>query len=42
LNKEVFYETSLVQYVTSDVEMGATEIEINTGTRPDAGVCYIG
>lgn len=41
LNKEVFYETSLVQYVTSDVNAGATEIEINTGTRPDEWVCYI-
>ena len=41
LNKEVFYETALVQYVTSDVNAGATEIEINTGTRPDAWVCYI-
>lgn len=42
LNKEVFYETSLVQYVSSDVSAGAEEIEINTGTRPDAWVCYIG
>lgn len=42
LNKEVFYETSLVQYVSSDVSAGATEIEMNTGTRPDAWVCYIG
>lgn len=41
LNKEVFYETALVQYVTSDVNAGATEIEINTGTRPDEWVCYI-
>lgn len=41
LNKEVFYETSLVQYVTSDVNAGATEIEINTGTRPNEWVCYI-
>lgn len=41
LNKEVFYETALVQYVTSDVNAGATEIEINTGTRPNEWVCYI-
>ena len=41
LNKEVFYETALVQYVTSDVNDGATEIEINTGTRPNEWVCYI-
>lgn len=42
LNKEVFYETSLTQYVSNDVEVGATEIEMNTNTRPDAWVCYIG
>lgn len=42
LNKEVFYETALIQYVSNDVQAGATEIEINTNTRPSAWVCYIG
>lgn len=42
LNKEVFYETSLIQYVSNNVNAGANEIEINTNTRPDAWVCYIG
>lgn len=41
LNKEVFYETSLTQYVSSDVSMGANTIEINTNTRPESWVCYI-
>ena len=42
LNKEVFYETCLVQYVGEEVQPWANEIVINTGTRPDAWVCYIG
>lgn len=41
LNRETFYETYLTQYVTADVEAGANTIEINTGTRPAEGVCYI-
>ena len=42
LNKEVFYETCLTQYVGEDVQAWDTEIVINTGTRPDEWVCYIG
>lgn len=42
LNKEVFYETCLTQYVSNDVNPWATEIEINTNTRPDSWVAYIG
>lgn len=42
LNKEVFYETCLVQYVGEEVQPWANEIVFNTGTRPDAWVCYIG
>ena len=42
LNREVFYETSLTQYVSADVLPGATEIAINTQTRPESWVAYIG
>jgi hypothetical protein len=42
LNREVFYETALTQYVWAEALPWATEIEINTQTRPDAWVCYIG
>lgn len=41
LNREAFYKTYLTQYVASDVNAGANEIEINTNTRPDEWVCYI-
>ena len=41
LNREVFYETSLTQYVAEDVDAGSTEIPMNTQTRPEAWVCYI-
>lgn len=41
LNREVFYETALTQYVAVNVLPWATEIEMNTQTRPDAWVCYI-
>ena len=36
LNREVFYETSLTQYVAEDVDAGSTEIPMNTQTRPEA------
>ena len=42
LNREIFYETSLTQYVSADVLPGATEIAINTQTRPESWVAYIG
>lgn len=42
LNREVFYETALTQYVWAEALPWATEIEMNTQTRPDAWVCYIG
>lgn len=42
LNREIFYETSLTQYVAEEVLPWATEIEINTNTRPDEWVVYIG
>lgn len=42
LNREIFYETSLTQYVAAEVLPWATEIEINTNTRPDEWVAYIG
>ena len=41
LNKEVFFETYITQYVSADVDSWATEIEINTWSRPEAWVCYI-
>lgn len=41
LNKEVFYETSLTQYVAEDVNVWDTSIAMNTGTRPNSWVCYI-
>ena len=41
LNREIFYETSLTQYVWADAEAWATEIVINTNTRPNAWVAYI-
>ena len=42
LNREVFYETALTQYVWETVQAWATEIVINTQTRPDEWVAYIG
>lgn len=41
LNRETFYKTSLTQYVSNDVEAWATEIEMNTNTRPEEWQCYI-
>ena len=41
LNNETFYTTYLTQYVSEDVEAWATEIAVNTNTRPDEWTCYI-
>ena len=41
LNRETFYQTYLTQYISADVEAWATEIEVNTNTRPDEWTCYI-
>jgi hypothetical protein len=42
LNKEVFYESYAIRYVSQDANVGDTEIMCNTMGYPADGYLYIG